>query len=167
MTKEKGPYRPNVGIVLLNQKNEVFLGRRTVSSTGDEYEYVWQMPQGGITDGEDVITAAKRELFEETSVCDVEILYVLPNRYRYDFPDGILEREGFNFVGQEQSWVVMRFTGDEAWINLNNAPDNEFCAWRWGSLDIIEGLIVPFKRGVYKLVLDDVKKYLKKHKRKS
>ena len=164
MTKKKGPYRPNVGIVLLNDKNEVFLGRRTASSTVEDSDYVWQMPQGGIDAGEDVLAAAKRELFEETSVCEVKELYVLPEKYRYDFPDGILEREGHNFVGQEQTWVVLRFVGDEAWINLNNAPDNEFCAWRWAALDGIENLIVPFKKKVYTDVLSEVKRLLSEQK---
>jgi putative (di)nucleoside polyphosphate hydrolase len=158
MTEEK--YRPNVGILLINDKNQVLLGKRN-NKYGEVFQYMWQMPQGGIDPGEDIETAAKRELFEETSVKTAHLCHIIPKKYRYDFPASVLEREGYDFKGQEQTWVIMRFLGKDSEIDVENAPDNEFSDWTWSKPEDIFDLVVPFKREVYNLVLRALKAWLK------
>lgn len=154
----KLPYRPCVGIMLLNRKNEIWIGRRVPKWEGDGRSRLWQMPQGGIDKGEEPAMAALRELQEETGTGAAQILYESENWYSYDLPRRILGKalKG-KYRGQIQRWFLMRFTGDDADITLmpHNDEDPEFDAWKWVSLDDLPDLVVPFKRDVYGQVIDE------------
>ena len=143
-------YRPNVGVVLFNPAGRVWLGRR-VRTPGP---YNWQFPQGGVDAGEDWETAARRELLEETGVSSAEVLAVTPDWITYDFPPGHGgSKAARGFLGQKQKWFAMRFTGDDSEVDLQAHPPIEFDAWRWGQLDEVRSLIVPFKRAAYGQVI--------------
>lgn len=141
-------YRPNVGVALFNRRGEVFFGRR-VGGFADLHApetYRWQMPQGGVDNGEDIIRAAYRELKEETGVSSARLLTVTPGWLAYDFPRGYRKK---NWKGQRQKWAAMLFTGQETEIDLEADDCQEFDDWRWGELEEAPSLIVPFKRHVY------------------
>ncbi|MFD2251743.1 putative (di)nucleoside polyphosphate hydrolase [Pseudochelatococcus lubricantis] len=155
------PYRACVGVMLLNKVGRVFIGSR---QKGDIAEgtvppaYTWQMPQGGVDKHEDLLDAARRELFEETNVRSVEVLAQTPDWLTYDLPEdqiGIGLRGKFR--GQKQKWFAMRFTGDESEIDVLHPGDGsvppEFDAWRWEEAQHLPELIVPFKRRVYEQVV--------------
>ncbi len=141
------PYRPCVGVMLLNGRGQVFVAKRRDSRDS------WQMPQGGIDDGESVREAALRELEEEIGTASAEILGETTEKLRYDLPDHLLGRvwKG-RWRGQEQVWIAARFTGSDADIDLDTAHP-EFDAWKWVDADALPDLIVPFKRPVYEAVL--------------
>ena len=144
------PYRRNVGVMLLDARGRVFVGQRRDSDAP-----AWQMPQGGIDPGETARDAALRELEEETGVPPalVEVLAETADWLRYDLPDDIRPRVwGGRFRGQEQKWVLMRFLGEDAQIDLE-AHHPEFSDWRWFAPAEVAGQIVPFKRPVYEAVL--------------
>lgn len=154
MTSTSLPYRPCVGIMLLNAQNKVWVGRRldAPGGPGGDWSGWSQMPQGGIDEGEPPAAAARRELHEETSVTSAEIIAEAPYWFDYDFPPELMNRPISNkFRGQTQKWFAMRFTGPESEIDIS-APDGhdaEFDAWRWAAMDELPELIVPFKRDVY------------------
>lgn len=143
-------YRRCVGIMLLNREGLVFVGRR-IDREADE---VWQMPQGGVDDGENLAVAARRELAEETGVSNIELLAEAPEWYRYDLPPHLLgvALKG-KYRGQTQKWFAMRFLGADADIDLN-VHEPEFDAWQWVRMSQLPDLIVPFKRQVYVDVVD-------------
>ncbi len=140
------PYRPCVGVMLVNPAGQVFTGQRI-----DRDHAAWQMPQGGIDAGEDVRTAALRELREETGVTadKVRIEAVTRAPIAYDLPPEVVPTiwKG-RFRGQSQTWVLLRFLGTDADIDLDR-PHPEFAAWRWSAPDDLVSDIVPFKRAVY------------------
>ena len=144
--KKKKQYRPNVGIMLLNARGEIFVAHRN-----DCRDKAWQMPQGGIDKGEDEYSAALRELFEETNVSSVTMIAESLHWYTYDFPAGVHFKD---YDGQTQKWFLFEFTGDESEIDLNR-PDPEFDEWKWVKAEEIVDLIIPFKRDVYQKVLDE------------
>jgi putative (di)nucleoside polyphosphate hydrolase len=137
-------YRPCVGAMLLNPRGEVFVGQRIDMSTE-----AWQMPQGGIDEGEDPRSAVFRELREEIGTDKAEILAESQSWLRYDLPSELLDsvRHG-GWRGQRQKWFVMRFTGTDGDINLATEHP-EFSAWRWVPVEALPDLIVSFKRQVY------------------
>ncbi|MEL6363404.1 MAG: RNA pyrophosphohydrolase [Pseudomonadota bacterium] len=141
-------YRPNVGVALFNRDGDVWIGRR-VGDFGDSAEaagrYAWQMPQGGVDEGESILAAARRELAEETGVENARPLVVTPGWLTYDFPSGLNSR---GFRGQRQKWVAMLFDGADDEIRLDTHTP-EFDQWRWAPLTDTPDLIVPFKRNVY------------------
>ena len=154
------PYRPCVGIMLLNRHGHVFVGRRRAEA-GPEHVaggYAWQMPQGGVDPTEDPEAAAKRELWEETGVTSVAVLGRLDEWLTYEFPPyaGPAHKLAA-FRGQRQLWFAMRFLGNDAEIDLNRgcvAEEPEFDAWRWERLDAVPALVVPFKQAIYRRVAD-------------
>ena len=149
-------YRPNVGICLFNRKGQVWLGKRAgvdpANFPGADV-YIWQMPQGGIDDDEDVIRAGLRELEEETGVVNVRLLTVSPGWLVYDFPEGYSRKKKKRWLGQRQKWVAMLFEGKDSEINLETSDNIEFEDWRWADIDEAPQLVVPFKRGVYEEVV--------------
>jgi putative (di)nucleoside polyphosphate hydrolase len=146
------PYRPCVGIMLINGDGLVWIGRRLPKWQGDRSAYIWQMPQGGITPGEDPQAAALRELEEETAVRSVEPLAEAPGWLTYDLPEELLgiALKG-RYRGQRQKWFAMRFTGDDAEIDISARAGHkaEFDDWRWAPAAEIPQLIVSFKRQIY------------------
>jgi putative (di)nucleoside polyphosphate hydrolase len=154
------PYRSCVGIMLLNREGLVFLGRRR-SEAGPEHVgggYAWQMPQGGIDPGEDPYQAALRELYEETNVRSVSLLAEAPDWYAYDLPAFIAGRAWRGrYRGQTQKWFAFRFLGTDSEIDIRHPGGGkhrpEFDAWRWGRMDRVCDLIIPFKRPVYENVV--------------
>jgi putative (di)nucleoside polyphosphate hydrolase len=151
------PYRPNVGIALLNAKGEVLIGRR-YKDDGPEVIYPgleWQMPQGGIDANEDPRKAVFRELWEETGVKSADYL-AETGWMTYEFPpyDGPPHRLA-QFRGQRQKWFALRFTGDESEIDpltTRDGQEPEFDAWRWEKLDRVASLVVPFRKEIYQAV---------------
>ena len=147
------PYRRGVGIVLLNGANQVFVAQR-IDNPGP----AWQMPQGGIDKGEDALTAAWRELQEETGVKSAEFIAETADWLRYDLPRALVPKmwKG-RYRGQEQKWFAFRFTGEESEIAINPPPGGhsaEFDEWAWKPMDEVLSLVVPFKRGVYDKVVE-------------
>ncbi len=136
-------YRRCAGVVLFNPAGLVFVARRA------DVADAWQLPQGGIDKGEDAALAAQRELAEETGIVSVEMIDEIDGWLAYDFPPGVGRGR---HCGQAQRWFAMRFTGDEAEIDLAAHGTPEFDAWRWVPLDEVPGLIVEFKRPVYAAV---------------
>jgi putative (di)nucleoside polyphosphate hydrolase len=152
-------YRPCVGIMLINARGLVFVGRRRNKKLREHVApgHEWQMPQGGVDEGEDAFLAALRELAEETSVTSVTLLAEASDWFAYDLPDDIAQEawQG-RYVGQTQKWFALRFTGDEAEINVEHPAGGhkaEFDAWRWVPMAELPGLIIPFKRPVYERVV--------------
>jgi putative (di)nucleoside polyphosphate hydrolase len=154
------PYRPCVGVMLINAENRVFIGRRR-SEAGPEHVgdgYAWQMPQGGIDPGEEPYLAALRELHEETNVRSVSLLAEAPDWYAYDLPAMIAGRAWRGrYRGQTQKWFAFRFEGEDSEIDIR-APAGgrhkpEFDEWRWERMDRLSDLIIPFKRPVYEKVV--------------
>ncbi len=144
------PYRPCAGVMLVNHDGRVFVGQRCDSTLE-----AWQMPQGGIDPGEDALTAAIRELDEETGVSadHAELIAEAPGTFTYDLPDELVGKVWRGrWRGQAQRWFLFRFTGTDAAINIAT-PHPEFRAWRWIDPDDLPRLIVPFKRALYEQVL--------------
>lgn len=161
------PYRPNVGIALFDRGGRVLIARR-IGDDGPETvtaDRRWQMPQGGVDPDEDLEAAARRELAEETAVVSVQVLGVLPEPLRYDFPpyDGPPHRLA-RFRGQVQTWFAMRFVGSESEIDVERAAPGvppEFDDWRWERLDRVAELVVPFRKAVYERVARDFAPFAK------
>lgn len=143
------PYRPCVGLAVFNKDGKVFVGARIDAPGG------WQMPQGGIDEGEDIIAAAFRELKEEIGTDKVEIIRIAEQKIRYDVPMELSTKHwGGKYRGQEQTWVAFRFTGKDTDIRLDAHNPPEFDKWRWVPLADTVNLIVPFKRETYQKVID-------------
>jgi putative (di)nucleoside polyphosphate hydrolase len=148
------PYRPCVGVMLVNHGGKAFVGRRIDNKEGDW----WQMPQGGVDEGEELSEAVFRELWEETGVTRENALLVTDTREElfYDLPENLMGKLwGGRYRGQRQTWFLARFLGRDRDIDLNAHEPPEFCAWRWVEPDLLPELIVPFKKDVYRTVLEE------------
>jgi putative (di)nucleoside polyphosphate hydrolase len=148
------PYRPCVGVALVNRDGDVFIGRRKRKRGGERLDArSWQMPQGGIDAGEAPIEAARRELWEETNVQSVELVAELPEWQSYDLPEEARGRWAGRYRGQTQKWFLFRFLGPDSEIDVhhpaNGRHNAEFDDWRWERLDNLPDVVVPFKRQVY------------------
>ena len=149
------PLRNGVGIVVLNNKNKVFVAKRI-----DNPKNFWQMPQGGIDRGENFYEAALRELKEETSIVSVELIKEIEKKFTYILPDhliGIIWKG--KFKGQKQKWFVMKFVGNESEINIKTKYP-EFLDWKWIDLEDLTEIAVNFKLEVYKQLKSELKKIL-------
>ena len=149
------PLRTGVGIILLNKENKVFVGKRI-----DNPKKFWQMPQGGVNKGEDFLTAAYRELKEETNIKSIKLVKELEELITYELPPyllGIIWKG--KYKGQKQKWFVMKFIGDDSEINIKTKHP-EFLEWKWIELNHITDIVVDFKLNVYKKVKEKVKKLL-------
>ena len=155
MDKQKLPMRNGVGIIVLNKKNEVFVGKR-IDNPIDK----WQMPQGGVDNGEDYITAMKRELIEETNITSIKIIKELKKIYQYELPQnlvGIIWKGKFR--GQKQKWFITRFLGNDSEINLNTKHP-EFIEWKWLEPKLLPKVIVEFKKNLYLNLLKEINKII-------
>tara|TARA_B110000116_G_scaffold242448_1_gene231700 strand:+ start:201 stop:677 length:477 start_codon:yes stop_codon:yes gene_type:complete len=152
---ENLPFRSGVGIVVLNKDNKVFVAKRI-----DNPKNFWQMPQGGVDVGENYIDAAYRELKEETSIDNVELIKEFNEFITYKLPKNLLGIiwKG-KYRGQKQKWFVMRFLGKDDEINIKTIHP-EFCEWKWINLENITDLVVDFKLHVYKEVKKKVKEII-------
>ena len=149
------PLRIGVGVILLNKSNKVFVAKRI-----DNPKNFWQMPQGGVNDGEDYLTAAFRELYEETSIKEVELIKEIDETLTYELPENLLGIiwKG-KYRGQKQRWFLMRYLGNEKEINLKtNNP--EFLEWKWIDIDMITEVVVDFKLNVYRQLKQKINQIL-------
>lgn len=148
------PYRLCVGIVLFNQSNQVFIGRRFSGIENSDPSHQWQMPQGGIDPGEEPRMAAARELFEETNITTIRYLAEADDWFQYDLPEDVSTKTwSGKYKGQKQKWFAYKFEGTEKEINVHNPANGrykaEFKEWRWENFENIPNLVIPFKREVY------------------
>ena len=144
--------RKGVGIIVLNKENKVFVGKRR-DNPGDK----WQMPQGGVDEGEDNFTAMQRELIEETSIKNIKIIKEIENVFEYELPEnlvGIIWKGKFR--GQKQKWFITRFLGQDSEINLNTKHP-EFIEWKWLEPIKLPDVIVDFKKNLYLKLLKEIK----------
>ena len=153
------PYRACVGIALFNRAGRVWIGSRSDEEAEGEGEGSWwQMPQGGLDEGEDPYQAALRELYEETSVRKASLIREAPGWLTYDLPAELVPTSwGGRYRGQKQKWFALRFEGAESEIDVRHPGGGkykaEFLAWKWERLERLPALIVPFKRKVYEQVV--------------
>lgn len=148
------PYRPCVGVMLVNAQGLVFVGKRIDNREGD----VWQMPQGGIDPGEDLRTAGLRELREETGIKPhlATVIAQSGEELFYDLPPELLGKIwGGKYRGQRQYWLLARFTGADGDVRIDADKHPEFCEWKWVEPETLPDMIVPFKKRVYRAVLDE------------
>lgn len=149
------PLRIGVGAIVLNNNNHVFVGRRI-----DNPINKWQMPQGGVEKNEDLLSAMKRELSEETSITSIKVLKELDNWLSYELPNNLLGKiwKG-KYRGQKQKWFIVRFTGKEDEINLNTKYP-EFIEWKWIEIEQLPNVIVDFKKKVYVALEKELKNFI-------
>ena len=156
---DRDGFRPNVGIVLLNQKNQVFWGKRIRTHS-------WQFPQGGIDRGETPEQAMFRELHEEVGLHPEHVRIVARTRdwLRYEVPDRFIRRDARgHYKGQKQIWYLLQLTGHDWDLNLRATDHPEFDAWRWNDYWVPLDVVVEFKRGVYEMALTELARFLPRH----
>ena len=149
------PMRHGVGIIVLNKKNEVFVGKRK-----DNPIDKWQMPQGGIDGNESPLDAMKRELMEETSITKIKVLKEIEYWLEYELPPNLLGKiwKG-KYRGQKQKWFIVKFIGKESEINLNTKYQ-EFIEWKWINYNLLPDVIVDFKKKVYLKLKNELENFI-------
>ena len=149
------PLRIGVGAIVLNNHNKVFVGKRIDNPVDN-----WQMPQGGVNSNEPFLAALKRELYEETSIKNIEVIKELDEWYQYDLPDNLLGKiwKG-KYRGQKQKWFVVKFLGNDSEINVKT-KNPEFIEWKWINFDELPKVIVYFKKDLYKNLVDKIKCFI-------
>ena len=155
MSTKKLPLRIGVGAIVLNKKNQVFVGKRK-----DNPVDKWQMPQGGVNDGEDLTSAMKRELNEETGIENIKILNEIDGWFEYELPNYLLGKiwRG-KFRGQKQKWFIVKFLGNDEEINLEKDKP-EFIEWKWLDIENLPNVIVDFKKRVYEKLLPKIRNFI-------
>jgi putative (di)nucleoside polyphosphate hydrolase len=155
MKRNELPLRLGVGIIVLNKENKVFVGKRRDNPTNK-----WQMPQGGVDHGENLVNAMKRELKEETNIRSIEILKELEGWTKYELPDYLLGKiwRG-KYRGQKQKWFIVRFLGEDEEVNLKTTHP-EFIEWQWLDIENLPSVIVHFKKKVYEKLLPIIKSFI-------
>ncbi len=155
MTPKKLPLRLGVGAVVLNKKNQVFVGKRK-----DNPIDKWQMPQGGVNTGENFTDAMKRELHEETGIQNIKILNEIDGWFEYELPKHLLGKiwKG-RYRGQKQKWFVVKFLGNDDEIDLETDKP-EFIEWRWLDIENLPNVIVDFKKKVYEQLLPKIRNFI-------
>ena len=155
MKQNELPLRLGVGIIVLNKENKVFVGKRRDNPTNK-----WQMPQGGVDRGENLVNAMKRELKEETSIRSIEILKELEGWTEYELPDYLLGKIWMGkYRGQKQKWFIVRFLGKDKEINLKTTHP-EFIEWQWLDIENLPSVIVHFKKKVYEKLLPVIRSFI-------
>ena len=155
MNNKELPMRNGVGVIILNDKNKIFVGKRK-----DNPINKWQMPQGGVDTGESYLSAMRRELYEETSIKNIKILKEIEGFFEYELPKelvGIIWKGKFR--GQKQKWFITKFIGEEDEINLKT-KNPEFIEWKWVLPDEFPSLIVDFKKNMYIEILKNIKRFI-------
>ena len=154
MNSKKLPLRIGVGIIVLNKQNKIFVGKRK-----DNPIDKWQMPQGGVDENEDYLTAMKRELLEETSIKNIIVLKKIDGWFEYELPKNLLGIiwKG-KFRGQKQKWFIVKFTGEDREVNLNTKHP-EFIEWKWIHLNELTEKVVDFKKKVYEGLYEEIKRF--------
>ena len=155
MSTKKLPLRIGVGAIVLNKKNQVFVGKRK-----DNPVDKWQMPQGGVNEGEDLTSAMKRELNEETGIQNIKILNEIDGWFEYELPNYLLGKiwRG-KFRGQKQKWFIVKFLGNDEEINLEKYKP-EFIEWKWLDIENLPSVIVDFKKKVYEKLLPKIRNFI-------
>ena len=155
MSTKKLPLRIGVGAIVLNEKNQVFVGKRK-----DNPVDKWQMPQGGVNEGEDLTSAMKRELNEETGIQNIKILNEIDGWFEYELPNYLLGKiwRG-KFRGQKQKWFIVKFLGNDEEINLEKDKP-EFIEWKWLDIENLPNVIVDFKKNVYEKLLPKIRSFI-------
>ena len=155
MNMQALPMRKGVGVIVLNNDNKVFVGKRK-----DNPVDKWQMPQGGVDIGESYLSAMRRELYEETSIKSIEILREIDGFFEYELPKnlvGIIWKGKFR--GQKQKWFIVKFFGEDSEVNLKTKFP-EFIEWKWIPVEMLPDVIVDFKKDVYLKLLKEIKKFI-------
>ena len=155
MNKQQLPMRNGVGVIILNKKNKVFVGKRK-----DNPIDKWQMPQGGVDKDESYLQAMKRELFEETSIKNIKVLKEIESFFEYELPEtliGVIWKGKYR--GQKQKWFITRFLGEESEINLNT-NHAEFIDWKWIEPKLLPEVIVNFKKDLYLNLLKEINLFI-------
>jgi putative (di)nucleoside polyphosphate hydrolase len=164
------PYRPCAGLCVINREGLVFVGRRIDGPEHTDATHVWQMPQGGIDEGEDPYPAALRELREETNIKSVKLLGEIKGWLTYDIPRVIVGKAWKGkYRGQKQKWYAVQFIGDEHEINIatpDGGHEPEFYEWRWEPMENLPDMVVPFKRKTYQRVVKEFSKFSSRLKKR-
>ena len=152
MQEKKLPFRIGVGVIILNNENKVFVGKRK-----DNPVDKWQMPQGGVNEGENLIDAMKRELKEETGIKNIRILKEVEGWSEYELPENLLGKiwRG-KYRGQKQKWFIVKFLGNDNEIDLRTS-NHEFIEWKWLEIESLPGVIVEFKKKIYEELVPKIK----------
>ena len=155
MALKKLPLRLGVGAIVLNKENQVFVGKRK-----DNPIDKWQMPQGGVNEGENLVDAMKRELKEETGIQNIKILNEIDGWFEYELPNYLLGKiwRG-KFRGQKQKWFIVKFLGNDEEINLEKYKP-EFIEWKWLDIENLPNVIVDFKKKVYEKLLPKIRDFI-------